>query len=146
MSLNTISFRMIKNVYLFILIILPTGIITFHNRIDQQNVRINQQASKIEELASKLRYLETRIENQRPLTPPMVSCYMNLTISDYNARHNNLGCIVQLGNWQAIPWRCVQELETKVIQRFPMIYNHGEGLLLANFWIVFVSSSSSDPA
>ena len=100
MSLNTDTFRMVKNVYLFILmIILPTAILTFHNRIDQQNVRINQQASKIEELASKLRDLETRIENQRPLTPPMVSCYMKRTISKYNySRHNNLGCTVQLGN------------------------------------------------
>ena len=131
MSLNTVSFRMIKNVYLFILIIiLPTGIITFHNRIDQQNVRINQQASKIEELASKLRDLETRIENQRPLTPPMVSCYMKRTISDYNSRHNNLGCIVQLGNWQAIPWKCVQELEMKIIRRFPKISQSRRRLLL----------------
>ena len=38
----------------------------------------------------------------------MVACYMEETISDYQASNNSLGCIVRFGNYEPLPWTCMQ--------------------------------------
>ena len=38
----------------------------------------------------------------------MISCYMEQTVADYQASNNSLGCGVELGNWEPLPWTCVQ--------------------------------------
>ena len=38
----------------------------------------------------------------------MISCYMTQTVADYQASNNSLGCGVELGNWEPLPWTCFQ--------------------------------------